>query len=87
MTCTQFTNRIILLVLWMVATACLPSHAAEVAYVDQFDGQSFTRQQMETAARFYGLGQNVVVASSKRDIDTDSESRSRREDDSGGYRS
>jgi hypothetical protein len=70
MTSAQLTNRITLLVLWIVATACVSSHAAEVVYVDQSGGQSFSRQQMETAAGFYGLGQNAVVAGNKRDIVT-----------------
>jgi hypothetical protein len=70
MTFAQFTNRITLLVLWIVATTCRPSHAAEVVWVDRSGGPSFTRQQMETAAGFYGLAQTLVVADNKKDMVT-----------------
>jgi peptidoglycan/xylan/chitin deacetylase (PgdA/CDA1 family) len=55
------------------ATLCLlvPSlhaFAAAIIYIDRSAKQSYTRQQMEAAAKFYGLDMNVAVLASSRDV-------------------
>ena len=47
--------------------ACSRSNAAAVVYIDHAGAESFTRQQVETAAGFYGLAQNVIAVGGKRD--------------------
>jgi hypothetical protein len=60
----SFGKRFVLLVLCLGA-ACLTSYAAQVVYIDNADPQSVTRQQMETASRFYGLENKVVLLTGK----------------------
>jgi hypothetical protein len=65
MSLKSYANQFLVLVLCFV-TACLRSHAAQVVYIDNVDQPSVTRQQIETAARFYGLENKEVLLSGKR---------------------
>jgi hypothetical protein len=49
--------------------ACINAFAAEVAYIAGSSGQSYTRQQIETAARFYGLETAVTILDGKGNDD------------------
>ena len=60
MTARRLINRVVMAVLYLAAW-CLNAFAAEVAYIDTPSGQSYTRQQMETAAKFYGLEIGVTI--------------------------
>jgi len=53
-------TRTIVPVLCLLAVAGLSALGAQVTYIDKLPGDSYTRQQVETAAKFYGL--EVVVA-------------------------
>jgi hypothetical protein len=47
--------------------ASLHAFAADIVYIDRSAKQSYTRQQMEAAANFYGLDMNVAILASSRD--------------------
>jgi peptidoglycan/xylan/chitin deacetylase (PgdA/CDA1 family) len=46
----------------------LRTFAADVVYIDRPNGQTNTRQQIETAATFYGLDMNTAVLESSREV-------------------
>src|SRR4051812_24058775 len=60
MTARRLINRVVMAVLYLAA-GCLNAFTAEVAYIDTPSGQPYTRQQMETAAKFYGLEIGVTI--------------------------
>lgn len=46
--------------------ACLNAFAANVVYIDKLSGQSYARQQMETAINFYGLEMDAAALTGDR---------------------
>jgi hydroxypyruvate isomerase len=62
----RLVSRMTLAVLCLLA-AWLNAYAAEVAYVAKTSEQSGTRQQMEIAAKFYGLEADVTVLAGTED--------------------
>ena len=65
MTNTPFAQQTVLVVIWLVGTACLNSRAADVVYVDTPNAASFVQQQTKTTADFYGLTENVLLLTGK----------------------
>jgi peptidoglycan/xylan/chitin deacetylase (PgdA/CDA1 family) len=62
-----FFHRIMRFSLFLWVIASLNARAAEVVYIDVPDGQPYTRQQLATAARFYGLEIRVFVLGDNAD--------------------
>jgi hypothetical protein len=66
MTSKRIARHLIATLLWLAA-ACLHLHAAQVVYVGKPQAHLFSRQEMETAASFYGLDRKVFLLTGKGD--------------------
>jgi hypothetical protein len=67
MTSRGFTYWLIVAAVCSVAATGPNAPAAEVSYIDVASGQSYARQQMATAAKFYGLEMEETVLTGRRD--------------------